>query len=239
MTTIYNGDDEVTYQMAISHLRFKHPTNVQCNKIKPLLKVSVRDVMEGILHQYQKLKKLYKGYLELGPEYINDEKVKEWLTRRHDLAAKKSTKLVKYRSSGILLACLGSRKKSRLDLEMICHLEISIHCTNDKTLLKKEKLFAKFSKCKFWLQEIRFLGHVVNSNGIHVDPSKIEEVKNWKIPKTRSEIRSFLGLAGYYRCFIMNFSKIAKPFTSLMHKNQKYEWGIEQEEAFQTLKYNL
>ncbi|GJY50044.1 putative reverse transcriptase domain-containing protein [Tanacetum coccineum] len=109
----------------------------------------------------------------------------------------------------------------------------------DKELLRKEKLYAKFSKCEFWLQEVHFLGHVVNQNGIHVDPSKIEAVKNWKTPTTPSEIRSFLGLAGYYRRFIANFSKIAKPLTSLTQKNQKYVWGVEQEEAFQTLKNNL
>ncbi|GJR47199.1 reverse transcriptase domain-containing protein [Tanacetum coccineum] len=106
-------------------------------------------------------------------------------------------------------------------------------------LLRNEKLYAKFSKCEFWLQEVHFLGHVVNQNGIHVDPSKIEAVKNWKIPTTPSEIRSFLGLAGYYRWFIANFSKIAKPLTSLTQKNQKYVWDVEQEEAFQTLKNNL
>ncbi|GKB34072.1 putative reverse transcriptase domain-containing protein, partial [Tanacetum coccineum] len=106
-------------------------------------------------------------------------------------------------------------------------------------LLKKENLFANFSKCEFWLQEVHFLGHVVNSDGIHVDPSEIEAVKNWKAPKTPSEIRSFLGLAGYYRHFITIFSKVSKPLTSLTQKNQKYEWGKEQEEAFQTLKDNL
>ncbi|GKB98980.1 putative nucleotidyltransferase, ribonuclease H [Tanacetum coccineum] len=106
-------------------------------------------------------------------------------------------------------------------------------------LLRKEKLYAKFSKCEFWLQEVHFLGHVVNQNGIHVDPSKIEAVKNWKTPTTPSEIRSFLGLAGYYRRFIANFSKIAKPLTLLTQKNQKYVWGMKQEEAFQTLKNNL
>ncbi|GKB37481.1 hypothetical protein Tco_0882423 [Tanacetum coccineum] len=106
-------------------------------------------------------------------------------------------------------------------------------------VLKKEKLFVKFSKCEFWLQEVHFLRHIVNSNGIHVDSSKIEAVKNWKVPKTPSGIRSFLGLAGYYRRFIANFFKIAKPLTSLTQKNQKYEWVKEQEEAFQTLKDNL
>ncbi|GKB11932.1 putative nucleotidyltransferase, ribonuclease H [Tanacetum coccineum] len=105
--------------------------------------------------------------------------------------------------------------------------------------LRKEKLYAKFSKCEFWLEEVHFLGHVVNQSGIHVDPSKIEAVKNWKAPTTPSEVRSFLGLAGYYRRFIVNFSKIAKPLTSLTQKNQKYEWGEKEEEAFQTLKNNL
>ncbi|GKF49236.1 putative reverse transcriptase domain-containing protein, partial [Tanacetum coccineum] len=86
---------------------------------------------------------------------------------------------------------------------------------------------------------VHFLGHVVNQNGIHVDPSKIEAVKKWKAPTTPSEIRSFFGLAGYYLRFIANFSKIAKPLTSLTQKNKKYVWGIEQEEAFQTLNSKL
>ncbi|GJV55125.1 putative reverse transcriptase domain-containing protein [Tanacetum coccineum] len=103
----------------------------------------------------------------------------------------------------------------------------------------KEKLYVKFSKCEFWLQEVHFLGHVVNHEGIHVDPSKIEAVKSWKAPTIPSEVRSFLGLAGYYRRFIENFSKIAKPLTLLTQKNQKYEWGEKQEEAFQTLKDKL
>ncbi|GJS42359.1 reverse transcriptase domain-containing protein [Tanacetum coccineum] len=106
-------------------------------------------------------------------------------------------------------------------------------------LLRNEKLYAKFSKCEFWLQEVHFLGHVVNHDGIHGDPSKIEAVKSWNAHTTPSEVRSFLGLAGYYRRFIKNFSKIAKPLTSLTQKNQKYEWGEKQEKAFQTLKDNL
>ncbi|GKB18022.1 putative reverse transcriptase domain-containing protein [Tanacetum coccineum] len=82
-------------------------------------------------------------------------------------------------------------------------------------LFKKEKLYAKFSKCEFSLREVQFLGHVINGNGIHVDPSKIEAVKNWKAPRTPSEVHLFLGLAGYYRRFIENFSKIAKSLTIL------------------------
>ncbi|GJW60589.1 putative reverse transcriptase domain-containing protein [Tanacetum coccineum] len=106
-------------------------------------------------------------------------------------------------------------------------------------LLKKEKLYAKFSKCEFWLREVQFLGHVINGNGIHVDPSKIEVVKNWKAPRTSTEVRSFLGLAGYYRRFIENFSKIAKSLTILTQKCKTFDWGEEQELAFQTLKDKL
>ncbi|GJX63215.1 putative reverse transcriptase domain-containing protein [Tanacetum coccineum] len=91
--------------------------------------------------------------------------------------------------------------------------EHEAHLKTILDLLKKEKLYAKFSKCEFWLQEVQFLGHVVNRDGIHVDPSKVESVKNWKTPESSTEIRSFLGLAGYYRRFIENFSKIAKPLT--------------------------
>ncbi|GJS13646.1 putative reverse transcriptase domain-containing protein [Tanacetum coccineum] len=99
--------------------------------------------------------------------------------------------------------------------------EHEVHLRLVLELLKKEKLYAKFSKCEFWLQEVHFLGHVVNQNGIHVDPSKIEAVKNWKAPTTPSEIQSFFGLAGYYRHFIANFSNIAKPLTPLTQKNKK------------------
>ncbi|GKA93693.1 hypothetical protein Tco_0815679, partial [Tanacetum coccineum] len=75
MITIFNSNDKVTYQMARSHPRFKHLTNVQCNTIKPIMKLSARDELEGISHPYQKLKKLYKGVLNLGPEYIKDNEV--------------------------------------------------------------------------------------------------------------------------------------------------------------------
>ncbi|GKB81863.1 putative reverse transcriptase domain-containing protein [Tanacetum coccineum] len=89
------------------------------------------------------------------------------------------------------------------------------------------------------LREVQFLGHVINGNGIHVDPSKIEAVKNWKAPRTPTEVRSFLGLAGYYRRFIENFSKIAKSLTILTQKSKTFDWGEEQELAFQTLKDKL
>ncbi|GKB05311.1 hypothetical protein Tco_0833506 [Tanacetum coccineum] len=83
MITIYNGNDEVTYQMVRSHPRFKHHTNEQCNKIPPLLKVSEEDKMNGISHSYQKLKGFYKGVLNLGPDFIRVPSMEEWLTRGH------------------------------------------------------------------------------------------------------------------------------------------------------------
>ncbi|GJS45647.1 putative reverse transcriptase domain-containing protein [Tanacetum coccineum] len=106
-------------------------------------------------------------------------------------------------------------------------------------LLKKEELYAKFSKCEFWIPKVQFLGHVIDSEGIHVDPAKIESIKDWASPKSPTEIRQFLGLAGYYRRFIEGFSKIAKPMTKLTQKKVKFEWGDKQEAAFQLLKQKL
>ncbi|GKB36427.1 putative reverse transcriptase domain-containing protein [Tanacetum coccineum] len=117
--------------------------------------------------------------------------------------------------------------------------EHEVHLKTILDLLKKDKLYAKFSKCEFWLKEVQFLGHVVNRDGIHVDPSKVESVKNWKNPESPTEIGSILGLAAYYRRFIKNFSKIAKPLTILTQKNKAYVWGEEQEEAFCILKEKL
>nr|GFB91944.1 putative reverse transcriptase domain-containing protein [Tanacetum cinerariifolium] len=106
-------------------------------------------------------------------------------------------------------------------------------------LLKKEELYAKFSKCEFWIPKVQFLGHVINSQGIHVDSAKIESIKDWVSPKSPTEIRQILGLAGYYRRFIEGFSKIAKPMTKLTQKKVKFEWGDKQEAAFQLLKQKL
>ncbi|WVZ49544.1 hypothetical protein U9M48_000891 [Paspalum notatum var. saurae] len=84
--------------------------------------------------------------------------------------------------------------------------------------LREHKLYAKFSKCAFWLKEVSFLGHILSEKGVAVDPSKVKDVLNWKQPETVTEIQSFLGLVGYYRRFIKDFSKTAKPMTSLTKK---------------------
>jgi len=87
--------------------------------------------------------------------------------------------------------------------------------------LREHRLYAKFSKCEFWLEEVSFLGHVLSKDDIAVDPSKVQDVLDWKQPQNVHEVRSFLGLAGYYRRFIENFSKIAKPITELLKNGVK------------------
>ncbi|GJR47439.1 putative reverse transcriptase domain-containing protein [Tanacetum coccineum] len=106
-------------------------------------------------------------------------------------------------------------------------------------LLKKKELYAKFSKCELWIPNVQFLGHVIDSQDIHVDPAKIESIKDWASPKTPTEIRQFLGLASYYQRFIEGFSKIAKSMTKITHNKVTFDWGEKEEAAFQLLKQKL
>ncbi|XP_019251057.1 PREDICTED: uncharacterized protein LOC109229968 [Nicotiana attenuata] len=105
--------------------------------------------------------------------------------------------------------------------------------------LKNRKLYAKFIKCEFWLNSVSFLGHIVSDEGIKVDGQKIEVVQNWPRPTTPTEVRSFLGLAGYYRRFVENFSSIATPMTKLTHKAVKFQWSDAYERGFHELKKRL
>jgi hypothetical protein len=102
--------------------------------------------------------------------------------------------------------------------------------------LRSNQLYAKFSKCEFWLTEVAFLGHVIFVGGVSVDPGKVKDVLNWMPLATVLEIQSFLGLAGYYRRFIKDFSKIAKPMTKLLEKNKAFEWTKECQTSFEELK---
>ncbi|WVZ80143.1 hypothetical protein U9M48_027642 [Paspalum notatum var. saurae] len=113
------------------------------------------------------------------------------------------------------------------------------HLRTVLTRLREHQLYAKFNKCAFWLREVSFLGHILSEKGVAVDPSKVEDVLNWKQLETITEIRIFLGLAGYYRRFIKDFSKTAKPMTSLTKKNAKYLRDPRCEEAFTSLKQSL
>ncbi|GJR67126.1 putative reverse transcriptase domain-containing protein [Tanacetum coccineum] len=129
----------------------------------------------------------------------------------------------------VLFGCVSttSRKEHKGHLKLILKL------------LKEEELYAKFSKCEFWLSKVQFLGHVIDSEGIYVDPAKIEAIKDWASPKTPTDIRQFLGLAGYYRRFIKGFSKIARPMTKLTQKSVMFDWGEKAKAAFQLLKQKL
>jgi hypothetical protein len=102
--------------------------------------------------------------------------------------------------------------------------------------LRDHRLYAKFSKCEFWLDTIKFLGHTISKDGISIDPSKVQEVMDWKPPTSVHQIRNFLSLAGYYRRFILDFSRIAKPMTELLKKGVKFSWNEKCEEAFHTLR---
>jgi hypothetical protein len=102
--------------------------------------------------------------------------------------------------------------------------------------LRSNQLYAKFSKCEFWLTEVAFLGHVISTGGVSVDPSKVRDVLNWMPPTNVSEVQSFLGLVGYYRRFIKDFSKVAKPMTKLLEKNKAFQWTEECQTSFEELK---
>ncbi|WVZ80710.1 hypothetical protein U9M48_028167 [Paspalum notatum var. saurae] len=122
---------------------------------------------------------------------------------------------------------------NELDRFVVNEEEHAEHLQIVHTRLREHKLYAKFSKCAFWLKEVGFLGHILSEKGVAVDPSKVPQ------PETVTEIRSFLGLAGYYRRFIKDFSKTVKPMTSLTKKNARYSWSLNCEEAFQSLKKSL
>ena len=105
--------------------------------------------------------------------------------------------------------------------------------------LREHQLYSKLSKCKFWLIEVRFLEHVGSASGVSIDLEKVEAVMSWERPKSVFEIRSFLGLAGYYRRFIKYFSRLATPMTKLTRKEVKFKWNNLCERALQELKRRL
>jgi hypothetical protein len=117
---------------------------------------------------------------------------------------------------------------------MVCIDYILVYTKNDsdheehlQMVLQKlwdNRLYAKFRKCEFWIDEVPFLRHIISNGGISVDPTKVREIVAWSIPNTVTEVQSFLGLAGYYQRFIEGFSKIAKPMTSLLEKGKEFEW---------------
>jgi hypothetical protein len=105
--------------------------------------------------------------------------------------------------------------------------------------LRNYQLYAKFSKCDFWLKEVSFLWHIITDGDISVDPAKVRDVLKWEPRRTVKEIKSFLGLAGYYRCFIEGFSKIVKPLTTLLEKDRGFKWIDACQASFEELKKRL
>ncbi|GJX96463.1 putative reverse transcriptase domain-containing protein [Tanacetum coccineum] len=170
-------------------------------------------------------------------------------TKTQELMLKESSFLAKRKYKGRLKTIVGGRSDEDVQSSGIFLMYSLRTCRNKQEheehlklileLLKKEELYAKFSKCEFWIPKVQFLGYVIDSQGIHVDPAKIESIKVWASPKSLTEIHQFLGLVGYYRRFIEGFSKITKPITKLTQKKVKFEWGDKQETTFQLLKKKL
>jgi hypothetical protein len=119
---------------------------------------------------------------------------------------------------------------SRSDEEHEDHLSLVLQ------KLRGHKLYAKLSKCEFWLKQVSFLGHIVLKGWIFMDPSMIQDVLSWNAPMSVGDIRSFLGLAGYYQRFIEGFSKVCKPMTELLKKDKKFKWTLAFEASFQESK---
>ncbi|WVZ66968.1 hypothetical protein U9M48_016118 [Paspalum notatum var. saurae] len=147
-----------------------------------------------------------------------------------------------YMMNSVFMDCLDKFVVVFIDDILVYSKDKGEHADHLRHVLQKlrdNQLYAKFSKCEFWIDEVPFLGHVISKGGVAVDPRKVQDVLNWKVPTTATEIRSFLGLAGYYRRFIEGFSKIAKPMTTLLGKNVKFEWTKGCQAAFEKLKKRL
>nr|GEV81104.1 putative reverse transcriptase domain-containing protein [Tanacetum cinerariifolium] len=179
---------------------------------------------------YTKNRKEHEGHLKLILKLLKEEELYAKFSKCEFWLSKKSVKfdwgekaeaafqLLKQKlcSAPILALPEGSENFVNKE-EHEWHLKLILE------LLKKEELYAKFSKCEFWIPKVQFLGHVIDSKGIHVDPTKIESVRDWASPKSPTKICQFLGLTGYYRRFIEGFSKIAKFMTKLTQKNVKFD----------------
>ena len=122
---------------------------------------------------------------------------------------------------------------SRSDAEHEEHLRIVLQ------LLREKELYAKLKKCEFWLREVTFLGHVISADGVAVDPKKIDAIRDWPRPTTVTEVRSFLGLAGYYRRFVEGFAKLSTPLTRLTRKGIKFVWSEACQRSFDELRQRL
>jgi Reverse transcriptase (RNA-dependent DNA polymerase) len=102
--------------------------------------------------------------------------------------------------------------------------------------LRSNKLYAKLKKCEFLSKEVHYLGHIISPEGIRTDPDKVNSVTHWPVPKTIHDIRSFLGITNYYRCYIRNYADLARPLQEIVRKDQPFEWTTPRQETFEALK---
>jgi hypothetical protein len=122
---------------------------------------------------------------------------------------------------------------SQSEEEHVDHMKIVLQ------RLREHQLYAKLSKCDFWIDEVLFLGHIINKDGLAVDSKKVVDILNWKAPTAARGIKSFIGMAGYYRWFIEGFSKIVRPMTALLANKVEFNWTQKCQEAFEALKEKL
>ncbi|KAL0534176.1 hypothetical protein IC582_028460 [Cucumis melo] len=151
----------------------------------------------------------------------------------------KTTFRSRYGHYEFIVMSFGLTNASVVFMDLMNRAEHEEHLHQVLETLRANKLYAKFSKCEFWLKKVTFLDHVVSSEGFSVDPAKIEAVTNWPRPSTASETRSFLGLASYYRRFVEDFLRIASPLTQLTRKETPFVWSPACESSFQELKQKL
>ncbi|XP_050896342.1 uncharacterized protein LOC127103094 [Lathyrus oleraceus] len=183
---------------------------------------SLKLIENGTLGEFP----VVRDFHEMFPNEVSDFLLEREVEFTIDLISGTSpVSMTLYRMSPSELKELKSQLEGLLDKRFI---RMSVSSWGAPVLLVKKKeekqLFAKISKCEFWLKEVSFLGHVISSGGISVDPYKIEAISQWEAPKSISEIRSFLGLASYYRKLIDGFSKLSLPLTQLTRKDQAFIW---------------
>jgi hypothetical protein len=140
-----------------------------------------------------------------------------------------------YMMNKVFMEYLGKFMVVFIDAILIFSKNEGEHDEHLRLVLQKlieNQLYAKLNKCEFWLKEVLFLGHIISEGGISFDPSKVKDLLRWNAPQNISDIRSFLGLAGYYRRFIEGFSKISEPMTELLEKGKTFEWTLRREASF-------
>ncbi|XP_050897100.1 uncharacterized mitochondrial protein AtMg00860-like [Lathyrus oleraceus] len=170
--------------------------------------------------------------VSMAPYRMSPSELKELKSQLEDLLDKRQLNKVIIKNKYLLMR-IDYLMDQLSEEDHVEHLRIVL------SVLKEKQLFAKLLKCEFWLKEVSFLGHVISSGGISVDPSKVEAISQWEAPKSVSEIHSFLGLASYYRKYIEGFSKLSLLLTQLTRKGQAFIWTARCEASFQELKRRL